>query len=530
MQHGQLAELAACVGALGVAAILLGRTRRTVLAGIGILGAAEVALAVALVPAHDIYRLLPALVVATVAAGAGGAALARWPAVIPVALLVAAPFRVPLTVGHERAFLLLPLYGTLVAATIAFLVGVVRDGRLQPLPRVVAVPATAFLVFDAVSLTWSHDVREGSIELLFFLFPFGLLVAIVGRLPLARWLPRALAVTLVAMATVFAAIGLWQLWSHHLFFAQDLEVANAYTTYFRVTSLFKDPSLYGRELVAAMAVLLLALWRGWVRPLLGVALIAFLSVGLYFSYSQSSFVTLFVVAAAIALIFGERRTRFAIVAVIAAIAVGGSALVAATSNDSHTRLTSGRSRLVHVTAVVFEHHPVVGVGIGAQPKASREDAHTHMGPRRDASHTTALTVAAELGIVGIIGYVVLLAGAAVVLAAAARRRPEIGLGAAAVFFVVFVHSFSYSGFFEDPLTWGSLALSAAVLYPLRPREPTPDVGEQVRHDGPAGGPAEVHRPGREDLGATQRPVVRHLSGASAAEDVRDPREDDRAGG
>src|SRR5204863_385083 len=127
----------------------------------------------------------------------------------------------------------------------------------------------------------------------------------VGRLPLADWLPRALPVTLVAMAAVFAAIGLWQLWSHHLFFAQDLEVANAYTTFFRVTSVFKDPSLYGRELVAAMAVLLVALWRGWIRPMLALPLLAFLAVGLYFSYSQSSFFTLFAVAAAIALVFGD---------------------------------------------------------------------------------------------------------------------------------------------------------------------------------------------------------------------------------
>ena len=51
------------------------------------------------------------------------------------------------------------------------------------------------------------------------------------------------------------SIGLYQAWTHTLVFAQDLRVANAYTTYFRVTSLFKDPSIYGRQLVLALALL-----------------------------------------------------------------------------------------------------------------------------------------------------------------------------------------------------------------------------------------------------------------------------------
>jgi hypothetical protein len=37
------------------------------------------------------------------------------------------------------------------------------------------------------------------------------------------------------------------------------------------------------------------------------------------------------------------------------------------------------------------------------------------------------------------------------------------LGLAAVLSVLFVHSLLYAGFFEDPLTWGVLGLTAAVL-------------------------------------------------------------------
>lgn len=44
-----------------------------------------------------------------------------------------------------------------------------------------------------------------------------------------------------------------------------------------------------------------------------------------------------------------------------------------------------------------------------------------------------------------------------------KRNATIGLSLAAVFGVLFVHSLSYSGFFEDPITWGALALAASVV-------------------------------------------------------------------
>src|SRR5207302_1479060 len=118
----------------------------------------------------------------------------------------------------------------------------------------------------------------------FFLFPYLAGLAVVARAPVASWLPRALAFTLVALGCLFAAVGLWEAHTQTLFFAHKVAVANAYTSFFRVTSLFKDPSLYGRYLVIPIALVLVALWvrRGrsldWI-PLGG--LIAFLFAGLY---------------------------------------------------------------------------------------------------------------------------------------------------------------------------------------------------------------------------------------------------------
>jgi O-antigen ligase len=469
MAHGDLAQLAAVLGALGTPLVLLGRGRLPLLSGFALLAAAQAGLALALVPAHDLRHLRSPLVLAGLVVFGGAVAalalaLARRPALVPPVLLLAAPFRLPVDLGSQHAFLLLPLYAVLAAAVLALLGRAVRGAPMPALPRLLGVPAAAYISLAAVSLLWSRDLQQGSIELVFFLFPFAALIAVVARAPLARWLSRALAALLVALSALFAVVGLWQAWTHRIFFGHDLQVANVYTSFFRVTSFFKDPSLYGRYLVFGIAVLLVALWLGRLHAAIVAVLTGLLLAGLYFSYSQSAMVTLFVVAVAVTLVLADRRSRITVAAACVGLALIGAAFVGATVKDSSARLTtSGRSRLVAVTWPVFRNHPLAGVGVGAQPLASREEEAKHTKASRNASHTTPLTVAAELGVVGLAAYLALLLGAARLLATAAGRDRALGFGLAAVFLTLFVHSMVYAGFFEDPLTWGSLALAAAAV-------------------------------------------------------------------
>ena len=74
-----------------------------------------------------------------------------------------------------------------------------------------------------------------------------------------------------------------------------------------------------------------------------------------------------------------------------------------------------------------------------------------------------ITVLAELGVVGFLLYLGLLASAAVLLQRVIRRDRLLGICLAVIFLVLLLHSFVYSGFFEDPLTWGVLAFAAAFL-------------------------------------------------------------------
>jgi O-Antigen ligase len=504
--HGDLAQLAAVVGAVGAALLLLSRTRVELLAGLAVATAGEALLAVALIPGHDLERFvspathLAALVFGFVVIAAIAWAFVRWPVAVPVALLAAAPFRISTSVGTQKAYLLDPLYVVLAAAVLALVVRSLRGRSDRALPRLIAYPAAAFVVYGGLSLLWTHDIRAGSIELLFFLFPFSALVIVVLHSPYRTWHPRALAVTLVALGTLFAAVALFQRLTHGHLLASDVERANAYTSYFRVTSLFKDPSVFGRHVVIAIGVLLVAMWLGRVGFWLAAALVAFMFLGLLPAYSQSSYAALFAVAVAISFALGGPRLRRVVVVGAVVCVLAGAAFVAATAvSDSARQATSGRTRLARVTWIVFEHHPVVGVGIGGQPQASKEEAKTELSAKRDKSHTTPLTVAAELGVVGFLIYAALMAATARLLYLVAQRDRALGLGAASIFLALFVHSLFYAGFFEDPIAWGVIGVAAWALLTAVPHSRPAGAFPEVLQDSGDGRPqraaAEVHHAG-----------------------------------
>ena len=90
---------------------------------------------------------MAALVVGVAAVLAAAAALVRWPGVVPLAVLVAAPLRPPLSFDSSSRFLvsiandgrlgrLLPLYFVLAAA--ARRARLARAARRRPVPRAAA--------------------------------------------------------------------------------------------------------------------------------------------------------------------------------------------------------------------------------------------------------------------------------------------------------------------------------------------------------------------------------------------------------
>jgi hypothetical protein len=486
-------ELFGIVGALGAGLSLLARRRPTLLAGLATLVVGEIGIAAA-AAGSSTPRLSAALVAAAIV-GIGficafAFLLVRRPELVTPLLLVAAPFRLPLDFGRSHRYYvavahsgelgrLLPLYVVLAAAIAALAWRTLFGETTVPLPPFVAAPAAAFVAFSALSLLWSKDLASGRQLLEFFLLPLATLVAVVGRARFAPWLPRALAAIAIALASVFAALALWQQATHKLlFYAPTLQVANAYAPYFRVTSLFRDPSLYGRQVVLGLVILVVLLWRRRIPTVPALLLIALLWAGLLFSYSQSSFAALFVAVLAVSVAAADRRSKRIVAAGAAAIVLAGAVATAATAvHHSSRSVTSDRSRRITLTAHVWEHHPAVGVGLGGQPTASQALADRRNALPRFVSHTTPLTILAELGIVGFAIYVLFVVGTARLLLAVYRRDAGLGLVLAGVLLALFVHSLAYSGFFEDPITWFTIGVAAAAVTAPLPGEregsPTP---------------------------------------------------------
>jgi hypothetical protein len=481
VEHADTAQLAAVGGALGAVLVLLARGRLALLAGLVLLAVAEAGLALSL-GSGSLDRLTSTAGAAAGAAGlivlAGAAALlARRPALVPIAVLLAAPFRPPVQFDTASRFIvsiaddgrlgrLLPLYFVLLAAVLALGWRTLRGRPVRALPTAIAFPAAAFFAFAFLSLLWADDVEAGTNLLAFFTLPFAALLATVARAEFPDFVPRALAAAALALAALFALVGLWQAATHELFFyAPNLVVSNANTDYFRVTSLFGDPSLYGRHLVlgigVALALLAARRWRSW--PL--VALIVLMWAGLLFSYSQSSMAALLVVTLALAFVTGDRRMRQAVglLALVAALGAGAYVAVRVVDGDDLNKITSDRTERVEDTARVIEEEPLVGVGIAGQPRASRELADSTRPTPTFVSHTTPLTVAAELGAIGLALYAWLLVGGVRLIGRVHRRDEAFGLALGAAFLGLFVHALFYSGFLEDPVTWLLLAVAAGWL-------------------------------------------------------------------
>jgi hypothetical protein len=478
VDSGEVAQLAAVAGAFGAFVVLLGRGRLAQPAGLALLAVAEAGLVFDL--SDHGHRISPKLVALGLAALVptviGAAIFVRWPTVVTPVVAFAAPFSPPLSFGSEHRFYvgvadagqlgrLLPLYGVLASAALALAWNALRGRELRPVPALVAVPAIIFFGIAALSLFWTDDLHAGENVLAYFLFPFAVLLAVVARAPFPSWMPRVLAVIAIALASLFAGAGLIQAATHELwFFSPSVEVSNAYSSFFRVTSLFRDPSLYGRHVVLGIAVLLVAVLLRRVNPLVAIPVAAFLFAGLWFSYSQSSMAALFAVTLALAAFAGDRGLRTLAAVTAVAVVLGGAVAFAASAGDHSTRrITSDRSRRVELTLKVVRDHPLVGVGLGAQPVASQARSKQGGSPMRFVSHTTPLTVTAELGVLGLAAYIALLAGAAALIWRVRFRDHALGLGLAAVLLALLVHSLFYSGFFEDPITWLVLAVASSFV-------------------------------------------------------------------
>jgi len=291
---------------------------------------------------------------------------------------------------------------------------------------------------------------------------------------------RVLYFQLAAMTLVIGLIGDWQYLTRNIFWNPKVTVDNAYAPsgwYYRVNSVFYDPSIYGRFLVLGILASLAVVMFGRAQSAWGALAVAVVVwIGLVPSFSQSSF---FALGVGIVVALTVRWRRRAVLP----LAVAAAALAVVTfgvpqirhrifGKAGLTHATSNRSNLVTGGIRVALHHPVIGVGTGGFAIAyAKQSAIRGKNPKSAASHTSAVTVAAETGLPGLGLFVWMLAVAFTVpfrrnpvTTSTGRARLAFGLALVAIV----VHSLFYNALFEDPLFWALVALSAVAV-----REPEP---------------------------------------------------------
>jgi O-antigen ligase len=161
-------------------------------------------------------------------------------------------------------------------------------------------------------------------------------------------------------------------------------------------------------------------------------------------------------------------------AVIAAVALGTPHIRHSLLRESGSGLnqaSSGRAKLVTQGMRIALHNPVEGVGIGGFKRAYADRVGLKgEEPKKAASHNTAVTVAAETGIPGLLllGWLVFSALFVTLRRAGAAFKGRACLAIAAATAAIGVHSLFYNALFEDPMFWGLLALAAlCATLPLR---------------------------------------------------------------
>jgi O-antigen ligase len=436
------------------------------------------------------------------------AVMRRYDDAFPLLAVFALPFRLPISTGGRTVNLLIPLYLVVAAGTLTYLLprllGRARQARYAsdapgspgaasgwparlggPLTRVsswTTPSGVEWLLFAAVGLyvlqtLYSGDRSKGAENIAFFYVPFALLFLILRDV---RWtralLVRCLGVAVI-LAVAFAGVGFVEYYRKSLFLNPKVVQANQYDNYFRVNSVFFDPSIYGRFLaLVIVAVTTAVLARGSAiydrarrrDVLVGAAVLLWLLVGLVTSFSQSSIAALVLGLAVLgAWCWGVRAT--ALVSVIVVAIAGVFVLVAPASlhfglkgsGGSANNATNGRGNLISGGVELFADRPLEGYGSGSfeteyklHSKASAESAVS-------ASHTIPVTVAAEQGIFGLALYVALLVAAFVVLFRGAGRSPP-RIAIAACFAALVLHTWTYADFLEDPTTWLLLAIGMAL--------------------------------------------------------------------
>ena len=186
-----------------------------------------------------------ALVGVLVIIGLLALAMRRRPDAFPLLAIFALPFRLPISTDGRTVNLLIPLYLVVAAGTLVHLIPRwLNRGASEPRSPI----TLEWLLLGAVVLyvlqgTYSTDHTKAAENVAFFYIPFGLLFMLLRDVCWTRELILKCLGVAVMLAVVFAGVGFVEYYRKTLFLNPKVVAADQYDNYFRVNSLFFDPSI-----------------------------------------------------------------------------------------------------------------------------------------------------------------------------------------------------------------------------------------------------------------------------------------------
>jgi len=435
------------------------------------------------------HPLEAAVAAAVVLAGVGLLAFAMYhrPWLLAPLVVFTLPFRVPIAAAGTTSNLLVPLYLVVGAGALASVVkglrsgpGVIGDGLAEdePRPGWVERLLALYVVLYALQAIYSPSFEKALQQMVFFYVPFALVYCLLRQL---RWTSRLLRQCLgvaVILALIFCCIGFVEYATKTLLLNPKLVAEDNVHTYFAINSVFFDPDIFGRFLALVMLIVATVLVYSRARrtQLVSIGVLAILWAGLVLTLSRSSLAALLVGLGVIGAM--RWRAKLVLLAAVAVVVIGIVALVVSPKtfglNQGLNGASSGRAGLVSGGGRLFGDRPVWGYGSGSfEREYLCHVQHQCRAPSTtsttlSASHTIAVTIAAEQGLIGELPYIALVVVSIVVLVRGARWDPA-RVAVAAAFVALVFHTELYADFLEDPLTWTLLGIGTALAYASQAR-------------------------------------------------------------
>jgi len=321
-----------------------------------------------------------------------------------------------------------------------------------------------YMAVGMISVTYSVDQYKTVIEVIRLLFLFALFLGICllsesKQVFLPLHAVHAMGVALTPLA-IYEAVTRNFIWQEK--FAEGIIA--------RPPATFVDANIFARYLILAIVANLVLLYFTKTRQSLAIYYVTLAAIvgALLVTFSRSGYLTLAIILLVmIGLI--PRKKMFLVVGLLGG---GGIVILAFLPAIRQRMLTIGkgigaldaqRLYLMKAAWAMFQSHPFIGVGLGGFQKMflSKYFFLKTVADGATLSHTTLLTIAAELGLLGLVS----LTWVWVALIRVMRKlnklsQEEYVIGAAYFLWIltIFISSQSEARFFEDPLIWLSMGM------------------------------------------------------------------------